>query len=317
LAKWESGEFTVDLMLFPIIRLFKSIALYAKAKDGVIVEGLDQVDRTLHVRADEHLLKQAATNLVSNASKFSNSLPVFVVVTFTQTNREEGVIVITVKDNGRGMTQDQLGKVMLPFGQIRKAGDARSGTGLGLSLTKTMVEVGHKGTLTLTSDGLGKGTTATMRVPVTWLNKCEPGAQLSDPLWWVAAYPGATADILVVDDVKMNRMVTIFSAKKLGLTFHEATNGAEAVECLRNNTYSMVFMDYQMPEMNGDVATEQARANGYTLPIVMTSANTFKPSDQEEIMQRGMTAFLAKVAVPGTFHAMEKLKKMKVQVGSK
>ena len=186
-----------------------------------------------------------------------------------------------------------------------------------MPLTKAMVEVGHKGTLTLSSDGLGKGTTATMRVPVTWSDKCKPAEELSDPLWWVSPHPGATADILVVDDVKMNRMVTIFSAKKLGLTYHEASNGAEAVERLRQNTYSMVFMDHEMPGMNGAVATEQARANGYSLPIVMTSGNTFKSSDQEALRERGMTAFLAKVAVPGTFHAMEKLKKMKALAGKK
>ena len=93
---------------------------------------------------------------------------------------------------------------------------------------------------------------------------------------WVSPHPGVTADILVVDDVKTNRMVTTFQAKKLGLTFHEAADGAEAVETLRTNTYSMVFMDRQMPVMNGDVATEQARANGYTLPIVMVSGDTFE-----------------------------------------
>merc|ERR1719265_2172173 len=88
LAKWDSGEFAVDMVLFPIMRFFKSIALYAKAK-GIIVEGLDQVNPALHVRADEHILKQAATNLVSNASKFSNGQPVSVVVTFERTNHEE------------------------------------------------------------------------------------------------------------------------------------------------------------------------------------------------------------------------------------
>ena len=73
----------------------------------------------------------------------------------------------------------------------------------------------------------------------------------------------------------------------------------------------MVFMDRNMPVMNGDLATEQARANGYVLPIVMTSGNTFKLSDKTELIQRGVTAFLSKMSVPGTGHAMEKLKAMK------
>ena len=73
----------------------------------------------------------------------------------------------------------------------------------------------------------------------------------------------------------------------------------------------MVFMDRNMPVMNGDLATEQARANGYVLPIVMTSGNTFKLSDKTELIQRGVTAFLSKMSVPGTRHAMEKLQAMK------
>ena len=132
-------------------------------------------------------------------------------------------------------------------------------------------------------------------------------------MWWVVSHPGATADVLVVDDVKLNRMVTKRTAKKLGLTFHEATNGVEAVERLRNNTYSMVLMDRQMPVMNGDIATEQARSNGYVLPIVMTSGDTFSAEDEADLKKRGVTvtAILGKVAVPGVPHAMEKLRDMK------
>ena len=105
--------------------------------------------------------------------------------------------------------------------------------------------------------------------------------------------------------------MTIFASRKLGLTFHEAVNGAEAVDLLRKNTYSMVFMDREMPIMNGVVATEQARANGYTLPIVMVSGDTFTRQERAELKRRGMTAFLSKMSVPGTRHAMKKLKDMK------
>merc|ERR1719362_2334389 len=110
-----------------------------------------------------------------------------------------------------------------------------------------------------------------MRVPALWKDRRENPRQQPDLLWWVAPHPGVTADILVVDNVKVNRMVTIFAAKKLGLTCREAANGAEAVDLLRKNTYSMVFMERQMPVMDGFAATEKARADGYTLPIVMTS----------------------------------------------
>ena len=111
----------------------------------------------------------------------------------------------------------------------------------------------------------------------------------------------------------MNRMMTAYSAKKLGLTFHEAADGTGAVELLRTNTYSMVFMDHEMPTMNGDEATEQVRAHGYTLPIVMTSGSTFKQSDESELRRRGVTALVGKTSESGPLHVMAKLKKMKME----
>jgi len=311
LAKWESGEFPIEATLFPIARLFKSIAAYAEAK-GAVVSGLASVESTWEVKADEHLLKQAVTNLVSNAAKFANKSPLRVTFAFKQINHAQALIVVMVADKGRGMTPKQLAKVMVPFGQIRKAGEARSGTGLGLPLTKLMVETGHKGTLTLESEGLGKGTTATIYVPVDWKDcqkKKDPKSD--DPLWWVSPHPGATADLLVVDDVKLNRMVTTHAARRLGLTYHEATDGTEAVECLGKNSYSMVFMDRQMPMMNGDEATEQARANGYTLPIVLVTGDTIKACEQVEMKKRGFTDFMGKLSVPGVRQAMKKLVQMK------
>merc|ERR1719201_1134949 len=311
LAKWESGEFSIDADLFPIMRLFQSIAAYAKAK-GATVEGLASIQPTWHVQADENLLKQVAINLVSNASKFSEGRAFVVSVAFEQTNNKEGVIMVSVTDRGRGMTSDQLTKVMVPFGHLRKADEAQSGTGLGLPLTKMMIESGHKGTFTLTSEGLGKGTTATMRVPVLWEDRhAEPPQESVDPLWWVVPHPGATVDILVVGDIKRFRLTTILTGKKFGLTVEEVTDGTKAVERLRTNTYSIVFMDPQMPEMNGGIVTEQARTNGYTLPIVMVSADLFTPSEEKKLKRRGITAFLHKKSVPGTRHAMKKLKEMK------
>ena len=146
--------------------------------------------------------------------------------------------------------------------------------------------------------------------------KSQPRGE-SDPLWWVAPHPGATADILVVDDAKLVRMMTIAAAKRSGLTFHQASDGAEAVECLRTNTYSMVFMDRQMPVMNGDVATEQARANGYTLPIVMVSGDTFTAHEEAELKRRGLTACLNKMSVPGIKQAMKKLQEIKSDKNTK
>ena len=114
-----------------------------------------------------------------------------------------------------------------------------------------MIESGHKGTLTLTSEGVDKDTVTTMRVQVLWQHLREEVRKDkdSDPLWWVSPHTGATADVLVVDDVKMNRAIVNCMTKKLELACHQAADGLQAVELLRTNTYSIVFMDHQMPQI--------------------------------------------------------------------
>ena len=188
----------------------------------------------------------------------------------------------------------------------------KDGTGLSLPLTKAIIELGHKeGSLSLASDGVDKGVTATIRVPVQWKERTGATRPSTDrPLWWVAPHDSATADVLVVDDVRLNRMRVKFSARKLGLSIEEAADGAEALELLKTNTYSMVLMDRQMPVMTGDVATEKARANGYSLPIVMVSSDPFTAGQRIALKGRGITAFLDKGAVPGTHRAMEILSEL-------
>ena len=146
-----------------------------------------------------------------------------------------------------------------------------------------------------------------------WEDICkEPRPDSLDPLWWVAPHRGVTADVLVVDDAKQVRVMTVLTGKKFGLTVEEVSDGTIAVERLRSSTYSIVFMDRQMSQMNGDVATAQARAHGYTLPIVMVSADLLTPSEEARLKRRGITAFLHKMSVPGVRQAMKKLKEMKI-----
>ena len=116
-------------------------ACFAEAKGG-IVRGLEAIDLNLHVNADEHLIKQACTNLISNAAKFCETSQVVVHVTFERSESEDhdGVLEVVVTDGGKGMTPAQLETVLVPFAQIRTGEDRVKGTGLGLSLTKEMVE---------------------------------------------------------------------------------------------------------------------------------------------------------------------------------
>jgi len=172
LMKWHSGQLRANFVSFPIARLFNSIASYATEK-GLDVGGLPPIIPTCHVTADEHLLNKAATNLISNAYKYGQGYPMSVVMAFEKTDDEEGVIVVTVADKGCGMTPDQLHKLTRPFTNIRTGDEVKEGTGLSLFLAKAMIELGHKGSLLLESEGIGKGVTATIRVLVQWEDRTD------------------------------------------------------------------------------------------------------------------------------------------------
>ena len=164
LAKWHSGEFLENFVPFPILSLFNRIASYATAQ-GLVVGALPPVLSTLYVLADEHLLNKAVQNLISNACKYGQGRPASVAMAFEKTDDKEGVIVVTVVDKGCGMTPDQLQKSTEPFANIRTTAIAKDGTGLSLPLTKAIIELGHKGSLLLASDGVDMCVTATIRLP--------------------------------------------------------------------------------------------------------------------------------------------------------
>lgn len=297
LARWEAGEFPVTHEFFPLTWLHQGIELFTKAKGGSITI-VGKLPPSLYVNADKHILKQAAQNLISNADKFRDGSPFTATFAFKRTSEKVGILELVIKDEGRGMSKDDLSKVMRPFSQIRK-GDAVSGTGLGLVLAKEMIETGHSGRLTLFSAGLGKGTTATIRVTVPWMDQAMKVDKTEEQLHYVKYDKNADVDVLIVDDVKLNRLVTANASKKLGLTFEVACDGKEACEKMASKKYGVVLMDNEMPVMNGVEATEQSRRDGYGNGlIVMVSGNEFDTVAKENIRKRGMSAFISKMGKP-------------------
>ena len=190
--------------------------------------------------------------------------------------------------------------------QIRTAGDAQQGTGMGLPLAKAMIETGHGGCLELASGGLGQGVTATATVHLEW--------QLTapDPLAWVQIDPAANIDVLCVDDSRIARRMIVKACTERGLTYEQVKDGTEAVAAMARHRFSLVTMDRQMPVMKGDAATEAARAAGYTGTIVMVSGDTFGPSDLEALQAQGVTAVLPKMGEPSIRDALVRLRDLQV-----
>ena len=256
LAQWETGKFPLSKDLVSLGPMLRAVSSFGTARIGNgggsggaarvrFVEDLRRVPERLHVWADCHILKQALTNLVSNAIKFTPSGTITLEAILTRDSAAAATLVVTVTDTGRGMDQDQLRRAMVPYAQIRTAGDAHTGTGLGLPLTAAMV-AGHGGNLDLTSPGLGRGTAARVCLPLECVEMAaqQPAAQPTAPLAWVSWAPSDT-DVLITDDQRIIRQISAHACRKAGLSFVEATNGQEAVAAMAQQRFALVLMDMQ------------------------------------------------------------------------
>jgi len=169
MSKIEAGRMELSIQPLEIAPLAEGCRamVTGMARDNSVVVDLDVAPDCTELHADPRAAKQMVINLLSNAVKFT---PAGGVVTLSFRKREDGVSV-SVADNGIGMTPEELQKALLPFGQIdSELARQRKGTGIGLTLVKSLVEL-HGGTLEIVS-AKGQGTTATLTLP--WM---KPVAQ--------------------------------------------------------------------------------------------------------------------------------------------
>jgi two-component system, sensor histidine kinase and response regulator len=247
--------------------------------------------------ADSHRLKQIVTNLVGNALKFTEEGSVTVRVSLAEplgSEAQELVLHFEVQDTGIGIPADAQAHIFEAFKQAdgsttRKYG----GTGLGLSIS-TRLAAGMGGRLWLESQ-VGRGSTFhfTLRAGIA-ANTIEvrPAAPLSVEL--------APLRVLLVDDVRINQVVTQGMLKIDRHAVTVADNGADAVAAFKTSTFDVILMDVQMPVMNGFAATAAIRAyektTGAHVAIIAMTAHAM-PGDRERCLEAGMDDHLGKPIV--------------------
>ncbi len=249
---------------------------------------------------DPSRLQQVLIALYANAVKFTgNGGSISLQVKETVLDAETSEFLFTVKDNGSGIEADKMSRLFKPFEQAddsitRKHG----GAGLGLSIAKNIVEM-MGGTIWAESE-FGKGSTFyfTIVVPIT---KAAPQpAEAPEREAEAKELDFSALRILVVDDIEINRMIASELLGELGIAVEEAENGRQAADMVKGaqpGYYNLVFMDVQMPVLDGCSAVKEIRAQGRedlaTLPIVAMTANIM-PEDIEMILQAGMNGYIGK-----------------------
>jgi len=253
---------------------------------------------------DDQRLTQVLTNLLGNAIKFTAEHGVISLAARLK-GEENGVctIEISVSDTGIGISEEQQAKLFQSFEQA-ESGTSRKfgGTGLGLAISKSIVEM-MGGKIWVDSE-IGKGSTFTFVIQVKKSVRLEEGIKNS---------PGAAAEekridlagmfagkcVLLAEDVEINREIVIALFEQTKLEIDCALNGVQAVRKFSEapDRYGLIFMDVQMPEMDGYEATRRIRAmdipKAKTIPIVAMTANVFR-EDVEKCIQAGMNSHVGK-----------------------
>jgi len=304
-SKIEAGKLSVEVIEFDfrevITNVVNSVLVKANEKD---IKFWYHIENKIpqYIYGDPVRLNQILINLIGNAIKFtpSNGM-VNVRINMVEELAESVRISFKVIDTGIGMTEEQLSKIFESFTQAssdttRKYG----GTGLGLAIVKRLVEL-QDGTIKVESE-FDKGSVFSFELSYKKadgksVKKAEVNYQI------LRAEGLKNIRILLVDDNEVNRALAIDTINMYNesIAIDEAANGKEAVDKAKANTYDMIIMDLQMPEMDGFSATTYIRTKlpepKCKVPILAMSAHAMK-EEKQKCYAIGMNDYLTKPFVP-------------------
>lgn len=261
------------------------------------IAGIQQCE----VYCDELRLKQVLLNLLSNSIKYTNAGGSVLLRVEEKSGAPEGCAnyEFYVKDNGIGMSKEFVSHIFEPFERERNSTISKiQGTGLGMSITKNLVDM-MNGSIQVNSEP-NIGTEVTMYFTFRLgqgekRNTCEKQKNRN-----TFKKPLATGRILLVEDLELNQEIAASILESAGYSVEIAENGQIAVDMLKNSEhgyYQLVLMDIQMPVMNGYEATREIRKlenkELASIPILAMSANAFE-EDRQEALRCGMDGHIAK-----------------------
>lgn len=268
----------------------------AQVKNITFTSKLDDSLKNHYIYVDRLRTMRVLSNIVSNSIKYTNEggKISLLLEEIEPLNMGNARFRYTIEDTGIGMSEEFLAHIFEPFS--RAESDTRSGvvgTGLGMSITKSLVEL-MGGSIKIESK-LGVGT----KVVIELENKiAEPIKEEIKDENIIIDLTGKK--ILIVEDNELNREIATEMLKEKGIIVFTAEDGDVAVELMKNatdNQYDLILMDIQMPRMNGYDATRAIRAlsTNYasSIPIVAMTANAFD-EDKQNAFDAGMNAHIAK-----------------------
>ncbi|ELA6649093.1 MULTISPECIES: ATP-binding protein [Vibrio] len=304
-SKVEAGKVELEYTSYDLRELLDDVislhSVKAKQKNLQLLSDIDP-HLPIEVQGDATRLKQVLNNLLSNAIKFTERGHVKLLVALSRLDGETAHIRFRVVDSGIGIAKEHQQAIFERFQQAdgsttRKYG----GTGLGLAIAAQLVNL-MGGEIQLTSE-LGLGSCFEFSIPVAVINAQSTYTDQLNVLDFRKAEDNEISPqdndkpwVLVVEDTIVNQKVVRIMLEKLGVRVSVANHGEEALQLCDQQPFDLIFMDCQMPVMDGFIATERIRKMGEWgkhVPIIALSANVIK-EDQQHCFDVGMNEFVAK-----------------------
>jgi signal transduction histidine kinase/ActR/RegA family two-component response regulator len=317
LSTIESGQLTLDKAPFAfgsvLSQAVKVVSPAASAK-GLRLDVDADPSIPAHVVGDGLRLGQVLVNLLSNAVKFTDAGRVTLATRrVPATATTPAVIRIEVRDSGIGIEPERLSRLFQPFEQGDASMSRRfGGTGLGLAISKRLVEL-MDGRLWGESRP-GVGSTFGLELP---LRAAETPSAPARPAQAVVApeKPSGTLRLLIAEDNPVNQRVASRMLQRLGYQADVVENGQLAVDAVERQAYDVIFMDVQMPELDGLEATRRIKARpGGTPWIIALTAHALE-DDRKQCLAAGMNDFLSKpVQLKELTAALERVPKARADV---
>lgn len=316
ISKIESGKLEIIPTRYELFSILNDCYNLTKVK-------IEEKPITLHMKINENIpaklygdevrIRQVMNNFLSNSAKYTHEGSITFGVDYEEKSEGEIWLIITVSDTGIGIKEEDLEKLFASFTRIEEKRNRNiEGTGLGLNLTKNLVDL-MQGEITVKSI-YEEGSCFTAKIPQKIIDKTPMGdfdkryrQYIHQSEEQAISLCAPDAKILVVDDVPMNLIVVKGLLKATKIQIDTAKNGASCLELVQKNRYDIIFLDHLMPEMDGietlqNMKLLEENPNRNT-PVIMLTANAIVGA-KEEYMEAGFTDYLTKPVQETLLHEM-------------